>query len=431
MTENQAAPIQGTVPLSTSLDQGAAVVGTGGGAPNLTDKTADKAPPKPEAPGDTLRGELARIRDEEAKDAEKVKAQGEDAAKAAKAKADEASKAEKPEAADKGSKADEAKAEEKGKPAEKGADGEKSAEQAEPRVANKPAAEREEDKPRPSEGQKRADPPARFLPKAKEAWINVPHSVRDEVRRMEVEHEAEITKYRAATERYEPIRQFDEIAKSNGRELKDSLAKVVQVENALARNPIMGLDMILREIGPRKADGSPLTLYEVAQHIARQSPQEYQQAMQGAQGQHQQAQERQQTQSEVQELRNVIQSMQVERTAEKIIEPFKASHPRYPELEDDIAFFLKSGKIPASLSPVEKLEAAYDMAARINPVGSRSASAPPVDDASVAAKPAPADDAGAKSVRGAPSGGSDPDEDDGDVTDIRKLLQREARKLAS
>ena len=417
MTDMTAAPVQGTAPLSTSIDQGGAPLGTGGGAPNLNEPKPeakpDAKPAKPESAGETLKGELARIRDEET---EKTKEKGEEAAKDAKAKVDEAEKAEKTEKPAKSEEATEDK-----EPAGK----------AERSDAEKLATGQEgEDKPRQSEGSKRNEPPARFLPKAKEHWINVPHSVRDEVHRMADEHEAEVTKYKASSERYEPIRQFDEIAKSNGRELKDSLTKVVQVEQALARNPIMGLDMILREIGPRKPDGTPLSLYEVAQHIAQQSPQQFHQSMQGAHGQHEQAQERQKTQTEVQQLREELNNMRVEATAQSIIAPFAASHPRYHELQDDIAFFLQSGKIPASLSPAERLSAAYDMAERINPVGSRSMPALKDTTEPVAAKPAP-DDSGAKSIRGAPNG-QDPDEDDDPdaANDIRKLLRREMRKAS-
>ena len=416
-TDNQPVALPGSVPLSTTLTTGATPQPSGGGV-----VTEPKPEPKPETAGDTLRAELAKVRDQEAKDAEKVKGQGEDAAKDAKAKLDEAEKAKPKDEAPKLDKDGKPLDADKPKTTEPADDADKSA-------AEKPATEREGDKSRQSEGAKRNDPPARFLPKAKEAWINVPHSVREDVYRMSEEHEAEVSKYKASTERYESIREFDEIAQKNGRQLKDSLAKVVQVENALARNPIMGLDMILREIGPRKADGSPLSLYEIAHHIAKQSPQQFQQTQQQAISQ-QQAQQREQEQSgEVQQLRSELQSIQAERMAEKIIEPFQASHPRYQELQEDIAFFLKSGKIPASLSPVERLEAAYDMAERINPASKSDALQ--ATDATVAAKPAPADDAGAKSIRGAPSAGSDPSDDDGDVTDIRKLLEREKRKLAS
>lgn len=418
MTDNAPVALPGSEPLSTTLTTGTPSAPSGGGV-----VPEPKPDAKPETAGDTLRSELAKVREQDAKDAAKVKDQGEDAAKEAKAKLDEAEKGKDP-------KGDAPKLDKDGKPlkAEEPKDKEP-ADDADKSVAEKPAAEREGDKSRQSEGAKRNDPPARFLPKSKEAWVNTPHSVRADVYRMEEEHEAEVSKYRAANERYEQVREFDEIAQKNGRQLRDSLTKVVQIEQALAKNPIAGLDMILREVGPRKADGSPISLYDVAQHIAKQSPQQFQQTQQQMRQQEQVQQREQQQTGEVQKLREELNNIRTEQAAQNIIAPFAASHPRYQELQEDIAFFLKSGKIPASLSPVERLEAAYDMAERINPASASNALH--AADATVAAKPAPADDAGAKSIRGAPSGGSDPADDDGDVTDIRKLLEREKRKLAS
>lgn len=271
MTDMQAAPVQGTAPLSTSIDQGGASLGTGGGVPSLTEpKPVETAPApkveKPEDAGDTLRGELARIRDEEAKEAEKVKAKGDEAAKDAKAKVDDTEKAENEKPAK--------QRDETGKFAK--AEKEAEVDKGEPEKAA--TGQGEADKSRQSEGQRYHEPPARFLPKAKEVWGNVPNPVKGEIARMSQEHEAEVTKYREAGERYEPIRQFDEIAKSNGRELKDSLAKLVEVERALTQNPIAGLEAVLREVGPRKADGSHLNLMDVLQYVA-ENPQAYQQAV--------------------------------------------------------------------------------------------------------------------------------------------------------
>lgn len=415
MTDMQAAPVQGTAPLSTSIDQGGAPLGTGGGAPNLTEPKAPEPArvEKPESPGDTLKAELARIKEEDAKEAEKVKEKGEEAAKDAKAKVDEAEKAEKGEKPAK-------QRDETGKFA-KADKQEADADKGEPEKAA--TGQGEADKSRQSEGQKYHEPPARFLPKAKEVWGNVPHAVKGEIARMSQEHEAEVSKYREASERYEPIRQFDEIAKSNGRELKDSLAKVVQVERALAQNPIAGLEAVLREIGPRKADGSHLSLMDIVQYVA-QNPQAYQQAV----NQPRQQPQQRQPDPEVAALKQEIQTMRAEQTAQSIIAPFAAANPRYHELEGDIAFFLTSGKIPASLTPQERLEAAYDMAVRINPTSSVAPSQAPK--ALADAKPAPSDDAGAKSIRGAPNG-QDPDDDEGDeATDIRTLLRRELRKAS-
>lgn len=415
MEQNTPAPVQGTAPLSTSIDPGGAPLGTGGGVPNLTEpKTPEpQKVEKPESAGDTVRGELARIREEEAADA---KTKGEKAAQDAKAKVDEAEKDEKPAKA-RGEDGKFAKAKVEGEEPEADA----KAEKGEPEKA---ATERAEtDKSRQSEGQKYHEPPARFLPKAKEAWANVPNAVKGEIARLEQEHEAEVGKYREAGERYERLREYDDIAKSNGRDLKDSLAKMVEVERALAQNPIAGLEAILREIGPRKADGSHLSLMDVLQYVA-QNPQAYQQAV----NQPRQQPQQRQPDPEVQALKQEIQSMRAEQTAQSIIAPFAAQNPRFNELQEDIAFFLNSGKIPASLTPQERLEAAYDMAVRINPTSSVAPSQAQEERPAVA-KPAPSDPAGAKSIRGAPNG-QDPDDDDPDATDTLTLLRRELRKAS-
>lgn len=423
MTDMSAAPIQGTAPISTTLDVGSNSIAVGGGAPPA-EKQAPMPPAKPETPADTMRSELARIRDEEAKDADKVKGQGEDAAKAAQAKLDEAEKA----------KADKPAKVEPDAKAKAATDITEPADKADKSAAEKPAAGQETaDKSRQSEGRQHQEPPARFLPEARTKWANVPNEVKAEVHRVAQEYEGEIEKGRAVTERYEPIRQFDEIARSNGRELKDSLSKVVQIEQALARNPVMGLEMILREVGPRKQDGSPLSLYELAHQIAKLSPQQHAQNMQGAVPQAQQRQ--QQPAPQVKALEDRIAGLEgrlAQTTAHPIIESFKASHPDYASLETHIADVLKSGVIDkiygSGLSPAQKLEQAYRMAGGQSPSRSEPELAPKHSEA-----PAdrPVDPDGNKSIRGAPSGGSDPDDDsDDDVKDIGKLLRREARKLA-
>lgn len=224
----------------------------------------------------------------------------------------------------------------------------------------KPADEeaREKREPKPGEGEY-MEAPKSFLPEAKEKWGNVPRSVRAEVHRVLEEAAVANDQYK----RYDDIRPFDELAKSNGRDLRESLVKLNEIENLLQANPIAGLNAILGEIGPRKADGQPYSMMEVAQFIAQQGQDGYQRIVQNGQ----QAQQQQQGNAQIEALQQQIAMMQVDATTRDIIEPFRAQHPRYDELQDDIAFFLQSGKIPPSLSPSEKLAAAYDMAVRINP----------------------------------------------------------------
>lgn len=353
-------------------------------APKVEEQTEAKESAKP-----TTREALEKALDQvEAKDKETAE-KAEKAVSDAKAKADEAKEAEKADKTrdetGKFAKADKVEA-------NKGA-------------SEKTAAERSapEDN-RQSEGRKYAEPPARFLPEARTKWANVPNEVKAEFHRVSQEFETEIEQSKAARERYEPIRQFDEMARQNGRELKDSLAKVVQIEQHIARDPIGALDTILREIGPRKADGSPVSLYEVAQVVVQQGPQAARQRVAPAN-------QAQQMPPQVQELATKVQELEAQlKTAPivPVIERFAAQHEDYQTLEPQIAAILKSGVIDqiygTGLSPEQKLAEAYRMAGGSSP--SRSAPEPVQQHSEP--KNEPSEDAGLKSIRGAPTGGADP-----------------------
>lgn len=415
--DNATVVAPGTVaiePPSTVLNPQTISNTSGGGQPSLSEpKTGE---PKSQSIEDVLESESKRLKEADT-DAEKsAKEKADTAAKDAKVKADEA----------KGEKKDEDKS------AKARAEDGKFAKAEEPKAdkgaPEKAATERSGTDDRQSEGRKHAEPPARFLPEARTKWANVPNEVKAEVHRVSQEYEVEIEKHKAATERYEPIRQFDELAKSNGRELKDSLAKVTEVEQAIARNPIAGLEAVLREIGPRKADGSPLTLIEVAHHIVN-NPQAYHQAVQ--QQSVPQAQQQAQPNREIEALRAEIQNMKAEQTIVPLITRFAEANPDYHALEPKIAEILGSGVIDklygTGLAPEQKLAEAYRMAGG-------SPSSQPVSQAEAAhsdAEPArPVNpDAGKKSVRGAPSDGADTATDEPE-TDIREMLRKELRKIA-
>src|SRR3546814_1449015 len=84
----------------------------------------------------------------------------------------------------------------------------------------------------------------------------------------------------------------DLLARQNGRDLRQSLMQVNELEKLLKSNPIAGLNKVLMQAAPRKADGQPVSLMEVAQFIVQKGPQGYQQMMaQAQQPQQQQAQE--------------------------------------------------------------------------------------------------------------------------------------------
>lgn len=287
-----------------------------------------------------------------------------------------------------------------------------SGEPAKPAVGQE-AAERS----RQSEGREYKAPPARLLPASKELWSMVPNALKGDIHRLIKDHETEKEQYRAAHEAYESIKDFDEMAKRGNTNLRTALERYTGLEQMLRTNPVQGVAEVLRNIG--------VTPIQFAQHILN-NPQlhEYKPAPQ------QPAQQPARS-PEIDQLRAEITAMRHEAVARDIIGPFREANPRYDELQEDIAFFLQSGKIPTSLSPVERLEAAYDMAARINPSGNMSsdrqepaAITQPYSD-SVSPKPA-----GTRSIRGAPADGADTAIPEG-KSSVRDILRKEMRKMSA
>lgn len=259
--------------------------------------------------------------------------------------------------------------------------------------------------------------PQKFQADAKDNWFATPKSVRRDVEVMIRDHEAEITQYREARDRYEPIRQYDELARQNGREgAHESLAELYRLEQGMKSNPLQTINEILMRAGPRKADGSPISLQEFAGAIMQMDPNSYNAAMRPEP----------QAPKEDPRIAQLEQALQQERQASVIagvIEPFKADHPRYDELEEDIAFFLGSGKINAGLSPSEKLEVAYDMAVRMNPGLSAQ-----VEDEGHSRSDRVAKPSAAKSIKSAP-GSITPDMSPERGGDIRSILEDEAKRI--
>ncbi len=237
-----------------------------------------------------------------------------------------------------------------------------------------------------SEGSK-FEAPARFNQQAKTDWANVPDSVKAETLRAHKELEEGHAKYKASHDRYEQLRSFDETAKSNNRDLKESLQQIVEFENTMKSNPMAAIDFALRHAGPRKSDGSPLTINDIVQHVSGQSTD----------------QRLHTAQTRINELENKIRDMEAAAEAPRIIEEFRSSHDRFDELKTVIVPLLKAG---------HSLETAYELADALHPVRETPqplTPAPVEAQAQTLAKPA--NPAGLKSISGSPSGGSDPSND--------------------
>jgi hypothetical protein len=288
-------------------------------------------------------------------------------------------------------------------------------------------AEKEE-KPVDKDGRERARdlsakvaPKGFALPQAKELWRNTPRPVQAEVERIVNDYETKLAERSEHNERYEAVRPYVELAERNGTTLDKALARYNALENAFRANPLHGIQQMLLEAGPTKPDGQKLSLYEVAQAVMQMGPDGYQQAMQQVQ------QPTQHDDNEVQQLRQQIEAMQMQQQADQYIGPFRAEHPRFDELHDHIVMLLESGIVPASLSPTDKLSAAYDMAERINP----PSHVDPIEPAP-SLDPGRADDgfSGTKSIKSAPGSVSERTEYQPKASEsVTDSLRAELRRL--
>ena len=266
------------------------------------------------------------------------------------------------------------------------------------------------DKP-PSEG-KQVNAPARLLPKAREVWANTPREVRAEFDRFEREFETEREVHREAKQFHEELKEYRELASKAGTTVPHALKRYVEFDKQISADFGQGVAAIARDQGKTAAEavaslirGLGSTPEQYAKHVLANP-----QAHQMPQGQPQQQQQRPANDPVLQKVTQLEQELQQqreeqarERVSASIIEPFAAEHPRFAELQDDIAKLLQTGMIPESLSPAERLEVAYDMAERLKPSLYRqpAAFADPDLDAE-ATKVA----AGKKSISGAPGNGS-------------------------
>lgn len=255
----------------------------------------------------------------------------------------------------------------------------------------KPAQEPEK---RPVPESRNNEAPARFLPKAKEDWINTPRSVREETNRFIQEVENERKANETISKEWKEIEHYDKMAKANGTSVREALDNYTRVDKMLRTDPVNGISEVLKIAG--------VTPQQYAQYVLGQSPDGQQQPQQ----QRGPAPEVQQLQSQVQQLTQALQSFQQEKVLENahktLVDPFKADHPRFDELEPLMVKFINAGFIPENMSAQQRMEAAYDMAERLSP-RSMAISSENVDEVQTQREKS----AAGKSIKGAPSPGMD------------------------
>lgn len=241
-------------------------------------------------------------------------------------------------------------------------------------------------------------PPARFSQAAKEKWAEAPEEVRAETERAVSELTKGFEKHRAAAERDAGLAEFHEMAAKGQTTVKEALAKYVGMENLLRTSPEKGIEEIFKNVG--------LSPKEWAAKLLGQTPDEAASAAD--------ATIRNLT-ARLEKAEAAIGTVHAEReqtktaTTTEAVTKFAAENPRFEELSDDIAFFLKSGR-------TKDLAEAYKLAERLNPAPAAKVEAVPEPAASSAPVrtvptlvPSPSSsDAGTRSIAGTPTAGSDP-----------------------
>lgn len=301
------------------------------------------------------------------------------------------------------------------------------------------ASEQEAKNPKPSEGRRNIEAPARFLPNAKDAWRNVPRVVQEEWARSETEREAEIAQYREHKAFRDELKEFEDLARSHNKSFKDTLSNYVQMDRKFQENPADGFRMLCQGLGisPPQAIGHILrsanvSLQQLVEH-AQANPAAYNPLSQPAQVQ-QQAQQQTQVTPEVRELQQQIQALRAEQVANAVIAPFAQDYPEYHQHEEQIAKVLQSGIIEqihgSGLSPRDKLEAALFMVA---PHVRRVTQTEAGDGLTVQEEEqskAPAQDVqGGKSVKSSIGGVTETSIPDRKMS-MRDMLEEEARKIS-
>jgi hypothetical protein len=255
------------------------------------------------------------------------------------------------------------------------------------KVASESAAKVASDTPKPATPA--SDAPARFAETAKAKWAATDPEIRGETERAIRELTEGHAKYKASAEKFESVKEFDEMATKSGTDLKTALTRYVNMEQMLrSPNPIKGLEALCDNLG--------ISLKDVAAHVMGQTPDQQSSQSDAT------IRELKATVADLQkQVGGVTQTFQQQRetATHQEVTKFAEANPRFDELADDIAFFLKTR--------TTDLSEAYKLAERLNPAPAQVTASTPASSAESIDLVAQTQK-GSKSINGAPSHGSSP-----------------------
>ena len=234
---------------------------------------------------------------------------------------------------------------------------------------------------KPTDAQPWRETPKRFSEDGKRDWENAPDSVKAETHRAIRELESGLKEYK---DRYEPLKQYDEIARQNNTTVKDALDRYTTLEKQLTSESPQDKWAALQKV----FDYAAINVREFAAQIAGVRPDQVSVHAE---------QQMQQFRTRIAELEHELSGYRTEKEQNlmKTVDEFAARQPRFDELAPKVAKLLESGL-------AENLQEAYAMADRLIPAAKQASAEVPVTPET------PAAHTPAKSVAGSPSPGSSP-----------------------
>lgn len=240
----------------------------------------------------------------------------------------------------------------------------------EPKVEEKDPEADGEQEAEPKAGQterRRIDAPDTFNEDEGRVWRNTPHQVKEAVERTVTQLRQETEAYKGAAQKYAEVHDYAQLFESNGRSMRDAVGEYVKLENLVRSHPLAGINAVLEMAGPRKADGQPMNIMEIAQAVSQMGPDGYQKVMSQGNQQLQAQQQQQQITQQQAQLQQENAQLRAQVVSSSIIEPFKAANPLLndPAVSDMVAKIVRSDMIDHTQPLQDRLDQAYRIAVQV------------------------------------------------------------------
>jgi hypothetical protein len=214
------------------------------------------------------------------------------------------------------------------------------------------------------------DAPKRWSEQTQQEWHATPESVRGAVYNMAREFQGAYAKYKADHDTMEELRPYHDLATKQGTSIRKAIDNYYGMELKLRQDLIGGLDVIVQNVarsqGLTGSHGGPLTIQDVAHHIATMSPEQHQLTQQRnlqQSAEHRLGQMQQRVEQQEQALNQILYQQKYTYTRSQV-DQFAETHPRFDELGDLIKSELDLGFT---------LEQAYIRADRLRPSDTHAA----------------------------------------------------------